>query len=169
MRNEGPIKLWHAILLGLFLIVIGCYEWWDLYQFEQTGGVKRVGRTTYVLYQMGGKNLVAAVTGGIGVIWLYLIYKAVRMDRASDAKLDELAEREARRDDPPQPEPEDTRDHDVATHPVEPPKGTPARMAGDQPFRSPPVNIVVVPTVAAQSAPAPFVAGDPDDKPKLLS
>jgi len=166
--SARPLRLWQVAILGPALIAYGIYEWWDLYKFEHDGeGTKRVGRITFVLYEMGGKNLVAAVTAGIGVLTVYLLVTFLRQEREANAKLAELAEREAHRD--AKPEAVEVRDDDdVAKHPVEPPKGTPPRER-DQPFRGPPVNIVVVPTAVANPAPAPVVAGDPSDRPKMLT
>ncbi len=51
------LKLWQLILAGPFLIWAGISEYGKLDDLEQLGGRIYVGRTTKLLYSLGGKHL----------------------------------------------------------------------------------------------------------------
>jgi hypothetical protein len=145
------IKLWQLILAGPFLLWVAWSEYSRLDAFEKSGGTIWIGRTTKMLYDLGGKNAVLVVTGGLGVLYIWLCWKYFATQR-------EARERLAAVDTPAEP-----------VKKAEPPRREAPPRLGDDPFREPP-RAAPIAVVRAPTAPAvtPMASGNSDEGPKIL-
>jgi hypothetical protein len=108
-----------------------------------------VGLHLFLIKETGSGSLgILVVMGGSGLLHFYFAARALAQQRTVDATV----------------EVEPPKHRRVA----EPPRPSPPKLASD-PFRAPPQIPIAVVKLEVPRAPAPVVAGDPDDKPKLLS
>jgi hypothetical protein len=153
------IKLWQLILAGPFLIWSGIHSYNRLDAFEQSGGTIYLGRTDHLLYQLGGKTFVLVFWLGLGALYVWALFRFLRFEREARQAEDRAQASDEARGRRPAP----------AAAPVAPPRPSPPRL-GNDPFRDPPrAPVVVAQQTAAPATPTKIVAGDPADKPKLLT
>ena len=93
------LKVWQVLfLLFPFLLWVSWSSYQDFTRLEEEGGVLYVGRTTKMLYDLGGKWAVVG-TPLLGIaFWGYALYRTLKLSK----KADELRERA---ENPPPPTP----------------------------------------------------------------
>jgi len=62
-------KLMYNLVIGLFLIAIGIYTYYDFASWEQSGGTRKINRTLYSIYKMGGKEGAMYFFISVGLIY----------------------------------------------------------------------------------------------------
>jgi len=72
-RLDGKLKrkkLIYYVVIGLLLIVVGIWTYYDFSAWEESGGTKRINRTLYTIYKATGKSgaLIFLVCAGITYI-----------------------------------------------------------------------------------------------------
>jgi hypothetical protein len=84
------LKVWQILfLLFPFLLWVSWSSYQDFTRLEEEGGVLYVGRTTKMLYELGGKWAVVG-TPLLGIaFWGYALYHTLKLSK----KADELRER----------------------------------------------------------------------------
>ncbi len=140
---HGRFKLWQLLLLGMMWI---------------GGGVA----LTVILSDLGGIGVGPGLLFyGSGALHFWFAYKAIKEQRALDAMQETVALRDARPQSqiPPRPK--------LPANPTEPQLPSPPRI-GDDPFRNPPFQPIVVERPKPRSVATPIIAGNPDEKPKIL-
>jgi hypothetical protein len=142
---HGRFQLWQLIALG----------------FGWIGG----GIAFQVLLRHDGRIALAPALlfYASGAMHFWIARKALTAQRKLEAISEPAGVNEARlaaaRSSRPPPRPD---------KPSAPPLPSPPRIGGD-PFRNPPYLPIVVERSAAKQASTPVVAGDPEDKPKILT
>lgn len=80
------LKVWQILLLLLPLLL-----WWawssysDFTQLEEEGGILYVGRTTKLLYDLGGKWAVVAFPLAVAAAYVWAVWKTLQLSRRADA------------------------------------------------------------------------------------
>ncbi len=91
------LKVWQVLFLLFPLLVWLAYSSYvDFTRLEEEGGVLYVGRTTKLLFEIGGKWAVVGFPIVIAGVWGYAVYKTIALSKQADA----LA---ARAEQPPAP------------------------------------------------------------------
>jgi hypothetical protein len=79
------LKVWQILfLLFPVLIYLAYSSYVDFTHLEEEGGVLYVGRTTKLLYQLGGKWAVVGFPIIVAGIWGYAIWKTLRLSKKAD-------------------------------------------------------------------------------------
>ncbi|MEZ4401934.1 MAG: hypothetical protein R3B06_18030 [Kofleriaceae bacterium] len=83
--DRPRLKVWHVLfLVAPVLVWLAWSSYRDFTHLETYGGTLRVGRTTKLLYQLGGKwAVVGAPLVGLAV-WLYGVVVTLRLHRRAD-------------------------------------------------------------------------------------
>ncbi len=76
MSEDFGDKWWIWLLAGIGLLGFAGYMFWDLTQFESTGGTRLEHQVIAGLYELGGKWLVSGFLGLVGVILLLVAFKS---------------------------------------------------------------------------------------------
>jgi hypothetical protein len=155
--------LWHALLIGPFLIAFGIWEYHRLDAFEHRGGYMVLDRFTAFFYDIGGKTTVLYGTIGMGVGYMLLLAYWWRTVRAGDKKQAAVDAVHAELgNDQPAPVQRPLRKRgDVPPAPVASP--------GDGPFRGGPAPVVqVIRTERPATRPEVVPGGADGDGPKIL-
>jgi len=133
---------WTGLLQGRFKL-------WHILLLGTAWIAVGIGFHIFSIVETGRGSIgILVVICGSGLLHFYFAARALARQRTVDEPVDV---------EPPRARP-------VA----EAPRPSPPKVASD-PFRSPPQTPIAVVTHEIPRAPAPVVAGDPDDKPKLLS
>jgi hypothetical protein len=98
--DHGPkLRVWQVLfLLTPFMLWVAWSSYRDFSRLEEDGGTMYVGRSTKLLYDLGGKWAVVAVPLTVIAIWIYGVVMTLRLHRRAD----ELA---GLREPPPTPAP----------------------------------------------------------------
>ena len=93
------LKVWQVLFLLFPLLIWLAYSSYvDFTHLEEEGGVLYVGKTTKLLYDLGGKWAVVGFPVVVAGFWGYAVYKTLVLSK----KADELADRA---ENPPPPSP----------------------------------------------------------------
>ena len=84
--DEGPkLKVWHVLFIVTPLMLwLAWSSFRDFSKLEDEGGVLYVGRTTKLLYDLGGKWAVVLFPIAIAAVWLYGVVVTLRLHRRAD-------------------------------------------------------------------------------------
>jgi hypothetical protein len=86
------LKVWQVLFLVLPLLVwLAWSSYDDFTHLEEEGGVLYVGRTTKLLYDLGGKWAVVAFPIVCAGLWGYAVWKTLKLSKRAD-ELREVAE-----------------------------------------------------------------------------
>ncbi len=85
------LKVWQVLLLLPFLLWVSWSSYQDFTQLEEEGGVLYVGRTTKLLYELGGKWAVVALPLLACAAWGWAVWKTLQLSKRAD-QLRERAE-----------------------------------------------------------------------------
>jgi hypothetical protein len=157
------LKVWQILFLVFPILVYLAYSSYvDFTHLEEEGGILYVGKTTKLLYELGGKWAVVGFPIVIMGLWGYGIFVTLKASR----KVDELRDR-AENPMPPSPAAETSKPPAVA--------GKPPRAVSQPPSASQPPAVRrpsgPITPLAASAPPAPTRADDvpPDPSgPKFL-
>lgn len=78
------LKVWQVFLLLPILLWVAWSSYSDFTELEEEGGVLYVGRTTKVLYDLGGKWAVVAFPLLSIAAWSWAVYKTLQLSRRAD-------------------------------------------------------------------------------------
>ena len=162
------LKVWQVLFLLFPLLIWLAYSSYvDFTHLEEEGGVLYVGRTTKLLYDLGGKWAVVGFPIVIAGFWGYAVYKTLALSKKAEA----LAERA----ETPPPSPSQTAAAVSSRPPVAAPRPAAAMNPPPAASRPPAARAAsssgTITPLAAAPPPAPVRADDvpPDPSgPKFL-
>jgi hypothetical protein len=80
------LKVWQVLfLLTPLMLWLAWVSYRDFTRLEEDGGVMYVGRTTALLYDVGGKWAVVAFPLVVAGFWLYAVVVTLRLSRRAQA------------------------------------------------------------------------------------